>query len=279
MISDDELKPPIEVARPRPSPNVPGDRAAPGTLMFQLKIDGWRLVMINLDGRPYLRTRQGRDVTGHFPDVAESALRLPPGTVIDGEVAAWKDGAFDFLLLPGSPTARRRNGVSIVYVAFDVLAVAGRDVRRLPLSERWELLGPLVAQAGSPFERVMATLDRDEAIAWMEALAPQGVEGLVAKPMRGIYRGGTAGDWLKYRRRDTVDALVTGTIGPADRPRALKLVLPDGRHVITDLTGPQSRTVAQSVEDAGGHEGLVVEIQVSHGRHKAARFVRLRDGW
>lgn len=279
-MGEDQVRPPVEVARPKPSPVVPGGRAASGTTLWQLKIDGWRLVAFHLDGRVVLQTRQGRDVTDHFPEIAEAARRLPFGTVVDGEAAAWKDGAFDFLQLPAGPAARRKGGVAIIYVAFDVLAVAGRDVRGLPLAERWELLKPLVAAAGPPFELVMATEDRDEAIGWMEALAAQGVEGLVVKPLSGKYRPGTSGDWLKYRRRDTLDAVVTGLIGTPERPRALGLALPDGRTVVsTNLTALQARAVAAAATENGGTAGLVVEIRLGHGRHGTATFVRVRGDW
>ncbi|MGA4960551.1 DNA ligase-like domain-containing protein [Streptomyces lavendulocolor] len=67
------------------------------------------------------------------------------------------------------------------------------DVRPRPCIERRRLLLDLLADVPPPIQVVPATDDYDTAVLWIEALEPQGIEGVVAKPGRSTYRGGDRG--------------------------------------------------------------------------------------
>jgi len=53
--------------------------------LYELKFDGYRVLVIRDEGVSLI-SRQGRDMTAAFPEVAEAARKLPPGTALDGEL-------------------------------------------------------------------------------------------------------------------------------------------------------------------------------------------------
>jgi ATP-dependent DNA ligase len=293
-VDDDEvpLRPPIEVMRPMLAKTVPAESALSGGAVYQPKYDGWRLTSYVLPGRIALHTRSGREVASHFPEVADAMSRsLETGVVLDGEVVAHADGALVFPQLAGSPASRRAAKVAVAYVVFDLLAYDGRDIRGLPLTERLELLDRCVASAGPTVQASLSTRKRAEAIEWMHALAPMGIEGLVIKAASSRYDPRSARSWQKYRRSQTVDGVVVGVLGPPSRPRGLVQRFVDGqvRPTTIGLTPIQARQVAEATPEAapaagpGGMRGLdgeelVAEVELGDGRHGRVRFVRLRCG-
>jgi ATP-dependent DNA ligase len=84
-----------------------------------------------------------------------------------------------------------------LYVAFDLLALAGVDLRTQRWANRRRRLESLTAWA-PPLQLSLVTHDPAEAHDWFEALAPMGVEGLVAKGKASRYEPGRRG-WLKVR--------------------------------------------------------------------------------
>ncbi|NUU22565.1 MAG: DNA ligase, partial [Streptomycetaceae bacterium] len=213
------------------------------------------------------------------------------GVVLDGELCAWHAGRFAFGQLIRSARARERDDVQVAYVAFDLLALPGHDIRGRPLRERWDLLAALLADVHPLLQLVMATNDRAEAMSWREALAPTGVEGLVAKGLDTTYRPQTRGSWLKVRDTDTVDAEVVAYTGTPRRPRALIVQLADGTEALTSpqLDARQAREVAEATahrthppHDHPEHglvhptDPLPAEVLRDPGRTPYVRFVRLR---
>lgn len=287
------LVPPVEVMRPAVVPAVPTeDGLGGGGVQYELKLDGFRCVAFARGGRPaFLQSRSGRDLAAEFPAVAAAVARLPEGTVLDGELVAWRDGRFSFEELLHARHTPQTDRVVLGLVAFDVLALPGRDVRARPLTERRRLLLDLLADVPPPIRPVMATTDRAEALAWTVELAGSGVEGLVCKAADSTYRARGAGRfWVKYRRSDTLDATVRAFTGTPARPRALLLELDDGRVLLSSpqLTPLQARQVAEAAADRLGpvvrdpEHGDVrpltgpLRAEVRMTGRPAAAFVRLR---
>ncbi|MFE4517938.1 DNA ligase [Kitasatospora sp. NPDC056783] len=263
-------------------------------MRYELKLDGFRCVAFARGDRPaYLQSRGGRDLAPEFPPIAAAVARLPEGLVLDAELVAWRDGRFAFGELLRTRRARAAAPeVALGLIAFDLLALPGRDVRRLPLTDRRRLLLAALADVPPPIRPVMATTDRAEALEWMERLADTGVEGLVCKAAASPYRPRGGGRiWVKYRRGDTLDATVRAVTGPAAHPHALILRLDDGRVFLTTppLTPVQSREVAETTRpllgpptadpDHGQVHPLTAPLRAEltlTGRPPAATFVRLR---
>ncbi|MFI8455170.1 DNA ligase [Kitasatospora sp. NPDC085464] len=272
----------------------PADGLGGGGVQYELKLDGFRCVAFARGDRPpVLQSRSGRDLAPEFPPIADAVARLPEGLVLDAELVAWRGGRFAFGELLRTRRARAAaTDVALGLIAFDVLALPGRDVRRLPLTDRRRLLLAALADVPPPVRPVLATTDRAEAMEWMEQLADTGVEGLVCKAAASPYRPSGAGRvWVKYRRSDTLDATVSAVTGPAAHPHALVLRLDDGRVFLTTprLTPVQSREVADVVRPLLGPAGtdpdhgpvhpltapLRAELTLT-GRPPSATFVRLR---
>ncbi|WP_069811642.1 ATP-dependent DNA ligase [Streptomyces sp. TP-A0874] len=289
------LRPPLGVMRPRSADEIPAPGSMSGGVQYTVKLDGFRALAFRLEGeRVVLQSRSGRDLTRDFSEVAESlAEQLPPGAVLDGELCAYRDGRISFTELLRSHADRRRLGVPVSYIAFDLLAVPGRDLRALPLKDRWELLGTVLQESEPPLERVLATSDESTAHVWFRDMRTVGVEGIVAKALNSPYRKGPTWSWRKIRHFETRDGVLLAVFGPPKRPHGLLVELSDGRRVATSprLTAVQSRQVAEVLVGRLGEqsthpdhgamtsltEPLPVELRESPGRHEAARFVRVRS--
>jgi ATP-dependent DNA ligase len=122
---------------------MPRGDAAHGTLLFEPKWDGYRCVAVTDDHGATLWSRQGKELTGYFPELCSMFTEaVPPGCVVDGEAVIWSQGRLNFDALQQRLGAGPRTLPGLVmaapanYVAFDVLAVAGHDARDLPLSAR-----------------------------------------------------------------------------------------------------------------------------------------------
>lgn len=242
-----------------------------GGALYQVKVDGWRVLAFIREDGVHLQARSGRDVTARFPEVIAALSALPSGTVLDGEVVAVRDGKFDFHQLARNSVQRRRDGASVSYVAFDLLCDGGRDVRDQPLADRWPRLLEVLGGALPQVQPVMSTTDRAEAEGWITALAPIGVEGALGKALSAPYTAGLGHGWVKVRTADTVDAEILDTAGPA----ALRVRLEDGREVTTEPLGPDAvHQVAEALADAPGP--VRIEVRAGHGRHGVTRFVRVR---
>ncbi|WP_424211787.1 DNA ligase [Streptomyces sp. BI20] len=295
------LRPPVDVMRPRPRADLPAPDEMPGGVQYGLKLDGFRALAFVLEGGAVvLQSRSRRDLSPDFPQVARHlAERLPAGIVLDGELCAYRDGRLSFPDLLRSRRDRERAGVPVSYVAFDLLAVPGRDLRGLPLRVRWELLGVALAGIGAPVERVTVTRDREVARGWFRDLRKAGVEGIVAKDLGSTYRSGHTWAWRKVRHADTEDAELLGlVVDGAGRARAAVVRTGEGRTAVTSprLTPAQARELragagpqrewaaAVPVEEYGGlvrrrvagAPAVWVEVAVTGGRHGLVRFVRVR---
>jgi DNA ligase-1 len=69
------------------------DLGDPAQWQVEWKWDGIRAQLIRRQGQTFLRSRGEELITGRFPELEALGAQLPEGTVIDGEVLPWKDGA------------------------------------------------------------------------------------------------------------------------------------------------------------------------------------------
>jgi hypothetical protein len=103
-----------------------------------------------------------------FPELAAAAAeQLPSGVVPDGEAVIWSQGRLDFDALQARMTTPKAQLASLVrglpgsFAAFDLLAVAGRDIRGVPLSGRRELLEALAMDLRPALNLSPAPMDRE----------------------------------------------------------------------------------------------------------------------
>ncbi|MFI8102079.1 ATP-dependent DNA ligase [Streptomyces sp. NPDC086023] len=276
-------------------------------LAYEPKFDGHRVVVLRTADDVVLQARSGRVITAAFPDLAAAARKLPPETTLDGEVVVWHDGRTDFALVQRRAAATAARAAALArtlpasYAAFDVLDLAGLDLRPRAYEQRRALLVDLLLPLGPPLQPVPMTTDPDLAATWYETLPASGIEGLVIKRLDQPYPAGRRA-WRKLRHTDTTDAAAVGWTGSAHRPSALVLVLPndDTPVVSSPLTGALRTAAAEALagrehppEAAGTVTAvglgelpyrlldppLTVEVRHATTRHPPPEVLRIRgDG-
>jgi len=165
--------------------------------LHEIKYDGYRLRVERDGDRVRLITRNGYDWTKRYPWIAEAALKnRVKQFVIDGEaVVLGVDGVADFDALHS-----RKHDEEVQLYAFDVMALDGDDLRRLPLSMRKANLARLLARRPdgifvAPFE--LGEIGPD----LFRAACQMGLEGLVSKRRDWPYQGGRSKHWIKVKNR------------------------------------------------------------------------------
>ncbi|MER7759432.1 ATP-dependent DNA ligase [Streptomyces sp. NPDC097619] len=233
-------------------------------LAYEPKFDGHRLVVVRTATEVVLQARSGRIVTAAFPDLAAAARQLPAETTLDGEVVVWHGGRTQFALVQRRAAAATAARAAVLartlpasYAAFDVLTLAGLDLRSRPYERRRGLLLDLLLPLGPPIQPVPMTTDPELAATWYETLPASGIEGLVIKRLDQPYPAGRRG-WTKLRHTDTREAAAIGWTGPARRPASLVLVLPgDDTPVVSSPLSAALRAEAAAAvaADARGATG------------------------
>ena len=251
------LHPPVSLALAKAVESVPTEAALPGGSRYEPKWDGYRACALLGAGGVSLYSRQGKDLSHYFPDLVEAlAWQVPPGCVLDGEAVIWAADRLDFDALQrrlvtskaALPALVRERPAS--FVAFDLLAVAGHDIRAAPLERRRELLEQLAADWEPPLNLSPVTRDRAQALQWFEELHHAGLEGLVVKGAEQSYQGGVR-QWWKVKRRQSVDVVCAGVIGPMHRPQYVVAGLPvEGR---LRIVGRSTVLPAEAARELAAH--------------------------
>jgi len=154
----------------------PFDRAG---WIFELKYDGRRVLACRQGKRVRLLDRRGGDLSRGFPEVV-ACLRTLPDVVLDGTL---------------EPVQRARPAR---FFAFDVLALRGKDLRRLPLLERKEALRRLLKDA--VHIRYTSHIGEQGKLLF-EAAAKLEMAGIVARRGDAPYARGRSPDWVEIRKK------------------------------------------------------------------------------
>ena len=194
----------------------------PSEHLVEWKWDGIRCQLIARGGELFLWSRGEERLEERFPEVATAAKALPSGTVLDGELLAWRDGR----PLPFQQLQRRIQRkqvgrkllaeVPVSFLAFDILEADGIDLRQSPLRHRREKLETLMqglAPQTSDHLRLSPKVDCVDRRALEEARTTarrEGAEGLMIKPLDSPYAvGRVRGIWWKWKVNPfTVDAVM-----------------------------------------------------------------------
>jgi bifunctional non-homologous end joining protein LigD len=181
--------PPFQPFIPTSAKTVP---ARPEWL-HEIKYDGYRLIVVRDDKRVRPITRNGYGWSGRFPWIVESALKnRQKQFVIDGEAV---DGVPDFNALHS-----RQHDDEVQPYAFDILALEGDDLRKLPLSMRKTNLARLLARR--PDGIFVAPYESGEIGPDLFRKAREfGLERIVSKRADRPYRAGWSPDWVKVKNR------------------------------------------------------------------------------
>ena len=161
---------------------------------YEVKWDGYRAQAVKDGPAVTLASRNLKNITRQFPDVAAAAARVRASSaVLDGEIVALDaDGHPSFQALHHADTA----GLSIAFYAFDLLHLDGRDLTGKPLDQRRDALRRIVEGSGVLLSEPLPGTPEQIAA----AVRGLGLEGVVAKRRRSAYAPGRRSDaWLKVR--------------------------------------------------------------------------------
>ena len=192
------------------------DKLPDGELALEPKWDGFRCIVFRDGDEIVLGSRNQRPFNRYFPELFEPLLAsLPERCVLDGELIVENNGSLDFDALGQRihPAESRVNMLAektpVSYVAFDVLSLGDESLLQTPFDERRSALEALADSFEQSIYLAPMTKDRELAMEWFSTLEGAGLDGLIAKPLDGLYVQDKRVQFkLKHVR--TIDCVVAG---------------------------------------------------------------------
>jgi ATP-dependent DNA ligase len=187
-----------------------------GDWLFEPKWDGFRALVFRDGDEILIQSRDEKPLDRYFPELHEPLRSaLPPRCVLDGEIVIVRENGLDFdaLQLRLHPAAKRVNLLSqqtpSSFVFFDLLCTGDRDLRGEPFQTRRRELESLLSSARPPIHLTPATQDRNLASDWFRRFEGAGLDGVMAKPVSGIYEPNKR-VMLKVKHERDCDCVVAG---------------------------------------------------------------------
>jgi ATP-dependent DNA ligase len=206
------IEPPIEPMLAKLAEELPfGDG-----FLYEPKWDGFRAIVFRGTSDVFIQSRDLRPLDRYFPELHDVFVKhLPPGSVVDGEIVIVTPKGLDFDALQlrlhpaASRVAKLAHETPAAFVAFDLLAIEGRDICASPQSERRERLERLLASSHPPIHLTPVTRDRNLALEWLNRFEGAGLDGVIAKPTDATYQPGKRA-MFKIKHVRTADCVVAG---------------------------------------------------------------------
>jgi ATP-dependent DNA ligase len=229
--------------------------------LYEPKWDGFR-TLVFFDGREaYLQSRDLKPLARYFPELQESLQAvLPRPMILDGEAVIVTNDGLDFGALqmrihPAESRVRKLAAETpSSFVAFDLLALDGDDLRETPFAERRAQLTSALEDIAAPAYLTPATDDFALASRWFDEFEGAGLDGVIAKRAEDTYRPGVR-SMIKIKHLRTADCVVAGLRwykGEEERAvGSLLLGLYDGDGVLhhvghtASFKGPERRELAE----------------------------------
>src|SRR6266481_3133028 len=190
---------PISARRPsfiEPMQALAVEKLPEGDWLYEIKLDGYRALAFKNGKDARLISRNNKPL--NYPQLVDALKSLPADQVIlDGEIVALDEkGRSSFQLLQVFKSSEQR--VPLVYYAFDLLFLDGKDLRKEPLSVRRKLLGEVLKKAPANIRLSEGLQGSKEDL--LRVAQEFGLEGLVAKRKNSLYESGRrSGAWVKLK--------------------------------------------------------------------------------
>jgi ATP-dependent DNA ligase len=207
------VMPPVPPMLAKPVKRIPD-----GAMSFEPKWDGFRSIIFRDSDEVEIGSRNEKPMNRYFPEVITAVREnLPERCVIDGEIIVIGSSGdrLDFELLQQRihPAASRLKLLSeqtpARFVAFDLLALGDTDYTQRPFTERRAVLLDALSSADPPIHVTAATTDRTVAEKWFHQFEGAGLDGLIAKPLDGVYEPDRR-TMFKVKHERTADCVVAG---------------------------------------------------------------------
>lgn len=203
--------PPIAPMLAKAVPTIPE-----GALSFEPKWDGFRSIIFRDGDLVEIGSRNEKPMTRYFPEiVAAVKANLPARCVVDGEIVVVIGKRLEFEVLQQRihPAASRVNRLAqetpARFIAFDLLALGDENLMAEGFARRRGLLVETLADARAPIHLTPATTDHALAERWFEQFEGAGLDGVVAKPLDGVYEPDKR-VMFKIKHARTADCVVAG---------------------------------------------------------------------
>ncbi len=185
---------------------------------FEWKWDGIRIQLIKRSGKVSLWTRGEDLVNKSFPELVEKTFFIKDDFVIDGELLVWnfkEELPMNFSLLQKrinrkSPSKLIQNNLPIIFIAYDLIELKGKDERDLDLKNRRikleKNLHKWINESEEDISKIFKISNLLFPKTWKEAenlknkSRDNATEGLVIKKKNSLYTSGRKkGTWWKYK--------------------------------------------------------------------------------
>ncbi|NTS43118.1 DNA ligase D [Flavisolibacter sp. BT320] len=188
---------------------------------FEIKWDGYRALAYMENSKVDLRSRNNLSFCHKFPGLAEELRRWPVNAVIDGEIVILSaEGKADFGALQAWQEAPQGE---LLFFAFDLLWIAGIDLRKEPLTVRRAVLRRIIPESGAiRFSDSIETYGTD----FFRAAKENGLEGIIAKRMDAPYEDSKRShNWYKIKAEKRQEAVICGYAKKKDTDRLFSSLL------------------------------------------------------
>jgi bifunctional non-homologous end joining protein LigD len=190
-----------------------GSMPSGGDWIYEIKFDGYRALALRGGGETRILSRNQKDLGSKFPEVKDSIAALDiEDAIIDGEIVALDEkGRSSFQLLQGFDMGQEKP--PIVYYAFDLLRLNGKDLQGLPIEERKAKLEELLKKPPGVI-RYSASFLKDIP-ELLERAGKLGLEGLIGKRAGSRYEAGKrSGAWIKVKLHLEQEFVIGGYTEP-----------------------------------------------------------------
>jgi ATP-dependent DNA ligase len=232
-----------------------------GPFLYEPKWDGFRAIVFRSATDVYIQSRELKPLDRYFPELHDALVaNLPPESVVDGEIVIPTIDGLDFDALQqrlhpaASRVAKLAKETPSAFVAFDLIAVDGCDIRESPQHERRTRLERALSNAARPIFVTPVTRDVKTAADWLARFEGAGLDGVVAKPESATYQPGVRA-MIKVKHARTADCVVAGfrwhVNGPGTLVGSLLLGLYDDRGRLQHVGVTSSFSMARRAELVG----------------------------
>ncbi|MEI9910389.1 MAG: DNA ligase D [Bacteroidota bacterium] len=190
--------------------------------IFEIKWDGYRAIAEVDKQEIKLYSRNGIDFSQRFPVIATALKKIKHKAILDGEIVLLNEKNLpDFQKLQ---QYENHLNFPLIFYVFDLLALDGKNMEGLPLTDRKKILKKLLAK--NTTIRYCDHID-SKGISFFENARELGLEGIMAKKKESVYvRGYRSKEWSKVKNIRSAEVVIVGYTAPkGERSQFGSLVL------------------------------------------------------
>jgi bifunctional non-homologous end joining protein LigD len=180
--------------------------------VLQEKYDGTRGILYKRNGKVtgLISRYCDNDFKERFPDIVNEAKFIKTqNCVIDGEITFFKKNGHPFFLTAAATPSTKKD-YDAKYMVFDILELDGKNVTKLPLLKRLNLLERIIPSTLEHI-KIVKTYDKQKEFPkiYKKIVARKG-EGVMLKKKTSEYVHGSREHWTKVKKEQTEDCVVVG---------------------------------------------------------------------